>query len=143
MQITWLHPGIIIRLCRHTGLRDCVVTMSTQSQSGKFIQNPWSFILYTLNFALSCSGIRTHARPCTGTEIYLGELGEKHFDKLEINVPRCLDILFFYWRFKIQRRLIDRYFDGLSTTDLQNKNHLKLNKRSNVVFYISRVTTSS
>ena len=73
-------------------------------------------------------------RPGTGTKIYLGKLVEKHFDKLEINVPRCLDILFFYWSFKIQRRLIDRYFDGLSTTDLQNKTHVKLNKRLNVVF---------
>ena len=77
-----------------------------------------------------------YVRPGTGTKIYLGKLVEKHFDKLEINVPRCLDLLFFYRSFNTQRRLIDRYFDGLSTTDLQNKTHLKLNKRSNVVFYI-------
>ena len=140
MQITWLHPGIIIRLCRHTGLGDCVVSMSTHTTSGKFIQNPCLIIHFVyFEFCLFVEWNKDTcyiARPCTGTKIYLGKLSEKHFDKLEINVPRCLDILFFYWSFKIQRRLIDRYFDGLSTTDLQNKTHLKLNKRSNVVFYI-------
>ena len=50
------------------------------------------------------------------------------FDKLELNVPRHLDLLFFYRVFNIQRRLIAGYFDGLSTTDLQYKAHLRLNK---------------
>lgn len=50
------------------------------------------------------------------------------FDKLELNVPRHLDLLFFYRVFNIQRRLIAGYFDGLSTTDLQYKTHLGLNK---------------